>query len=183
MWSKCENLDPPFTVLNTSYFAVALTHWQAATTLQAHWKTSHGFILGSPNVPLKTPPPHDVRNATDQAENWLQLLSLLLFSVSVLKTNIHFPFNENITPICIPSSCVITNADTSQIKIKQWSRCWPSVTPAAAAAAAAFHYTPTPPPPPPHKLTQAGYTPPSHSDKEQLCERQTMASDTDTTQR
>lgn len=135
--------------------------------------------------PFENTPPHDVRNATDQAENWLQLLSLLLFSVSVLKTNIHFPFNENITPICIPSSCVITNADTSQIKIKQWSRCWPSVTPAAAAAAAAaFHYTPTPPPPPPpHKLTQAGYTPPSHSDKEQLCERQTMASDTDTTQR
>lgn len=50
------------------------------------------------------PPPHDVRNATDQAENWLQLLSWLLFFVSVLKTNINFPFNKNLTQICIPSS-------------------------------------------------------------------------------
>lgn len=95
----------------------------------------------------KHPPPHDVRNAPDQAENWLQLL----FSISVLKTNIHFPFNQNITRICIPSSRVITNPETGEIKIKQWSRCWPSVTPSAPA----FHYTPTPPPPHTGSLRQA----------------------------
>lgn len=140
---KWENMNHPFIVWNTSYFAVALTSWQATTTPQSHWKTSHGFRLRSPKVPLKTPPPW-CEECTRSSWKLTAAAILLLFSISVLKTNIHLPFNQNITRICIPSSRVITNPETGEIKIKQWSRCWPSVTPLAPA----FHYTPTPPPPP-----------------------------------
>lgn len=178
--SKCKKWSHPFFVLNTSYFTVALTRWQAATTPQSHWKTSHGFRLRSPKVPSKTPP-HDVRNASDEAKNWLQLLSVLLFSVSVLKTNTNFPFNGNKTHISIASSHVISNPEDQRDK----NQAMESVLTISDPGSTSFplHTNPsTTTSYTTHKLTQAGYTPSSHSDKEQLCERQTMASDRDTTQ-
>lgn len=63
-------------------------------------------------------------------ESSWKLIAAAIFA-AVLKTNINSPFNENITWICIPSSRVISNPEMSEIKVKQWSRCWPSVTPAA----------------------------------------------------
>lgn len=72
--SQCEKWNGPFIALSTSYLTVALMRWQAATTLQSHWKTLPWLQKSKSKSPFENTPPNPTLpdymwNTTDQAEN------------------------------------------------------------------------------------------------------------------
>lgn len=169
--SKCKKWSHPFFVLNTSYFTVALTRWQAATTPQSHWKTSHGFRLRSPKVPSKTPPPTMWGMPRMKPKTGCSCYLCCCF-LSLFWRQIQ---------ISIASSHVISNPEDERDKNQAMesvltisdpgSTSFPLHTNRSTTTSSTTHTS---------SLRQATRLP--ATDKEQLCERQTMASDTDTTQ-
>lgn len=86
-----------FSSQKPSLFCIALYLCWQPSTLKSPWKAFHGFKHRSLKKSLWKHSPFDVKKATDQAGNWLQLLSALMLSVIMWGINMDFKFEGNVT--------------------------------------------------------------------------------------